>query len=437
MVYVLTMARSSKFDCIISIVKCSVGIGSFVLPYTFSQIGVVPSVLLTCLVAIVTVYTLVLLTECEKLVKNRAYSELSVTINTMLSVDSDSDVENTDNNLSDGSSNDMSFYDNSKRELDVKNLSYADIGFYAFKNNKYISAFIDFIVVATSLGVCIVYMEVMTSMTHQLLQWWGVGMSLRAVHSIFFPVLFVLALCNDFRGLKFTTITGTVAILGGLVSVCIFGLACNRSGRVQLKSHDPWEVLSTNLFYNSPSELLSATPRCLSDIFFLYAIHVVLLPIVQSLKLKRGSVSMGSFGINSGGEEDEEEEGIDDYVVDEGRGKDSCFLFSLGSKRGNFCIVIAFLVITCVNIAFGVVAFLLYDNFEHLSQNILNDIDSSVYMNVVKLLIVLDLLFSIPLVLAASRILLEDKWVAALLALASRRDEGGVFSADSRDNLKL
>jgi len=55
----------SALQAALSMIKCSVGAGSFALPYAFAHTGILLSLCLTCIMAAVSAYSIHLLLEVE------------------------------------------------------------------------------------------------------------------------------------------------------------------------------------------------------------------------------------------------------------------------------------------------------------------------------------------------------------------------------------
>eukprot|EP00455_Lapot_gusevi_P041316 TRINITY_DN477_c0_g1_i1.p1 TRINITY_DN477_c0_g1~~TRINITY_DN477_c0_g1_i1.p1 ORF type:complete len:310 (+),score=98.98 TRINITY_DN477_c0_g1_i1:142-1071(+) len=169
---------------------------------------------------------------------------------------------------------------------------------------------------------------------------------------IMLPFLLALSLLRNLKYLAFTSILGDIAVSLGALFVIVYGA-------VKHGMSSPFDL---------PAARLDTFPAFFSSTVFLFAVHVVALPISQQMK------NSEEFG-----------------------------------RAAKF----SYLFISIVNALFGAAGYMLYgDNTQGL---VLDNLDSGVWSNMVKVLLCVDLFFTIPIVTSAPRELLE----MALLGLDS------------------
>jgi vesicular inhibitory amino acid transporter len=189
---------------------------------------------------------------------------------------------------------------------------------------------------------------------------------------LLFPCVLGLALMRSFRYLAFTSILGDIAVLAGLVGTVSFGIAQGAS-------------------FTPPSELpavnLAGIPQAAGNIAFLFLIHAVLLPIAQSMR----SAPPASLEVAA------------PHVPAE-------------SATQSFASVAwsSYAVITLGNVAFGGVCYALFA--DSTLPNVIQNLQSgSAGVLSIQLLLCIDLLFTIPMVLAAGREICEGYAMASWL----------------------
>jgi amino acid permease len=356
----------------ITIVKCAVGGGSFSLPYAFQLGGVYASFLFTLFLGYLCFHTIDLLIYCEK-----------------------------------------KFIGISRREsphLHYSHLSYSQMGSLAFPHLKVsvrgwegliefhpLSVLINLGIFSTCVGVCVAYIDLIASVYPSLLsnsaasyslanhsqtledpfpspsaspsspsphisQYHYLSPSSPLAHWLLLPLLIPLSLISNYRYLVTTSTLGSIAVYLGLLLVLLNGIHCSSSsGRVSLSQ----PFLQTQSF-----------PQYISRTCFLFAIHIVILPIAQAM-------TPPSY---------------------------------LSFRRVLF---LSYSTISLSNALFGAIVYLLYSSltcslpgpqlFSHgPCPNILDSLSDGVLISTVKALICIDLLFSIPLILSSARELLID-----------------------------
>jgi amino acid permease len=365
----------TPFTTFITIIKCAVGGGSFSLPYAFQLGGVSASFLFTIFLGYLCFYTIDLLIYCE-----RKFITLSRGKN-MIPL--------------------------------VKRLSYSQIGSIAFPHLSFVinstevnlmALLINVGIFLTCLGVCVAYIDIIASIYPSLLlpslssPTIGYVPSTNAssvfspslapsfspsqthltssaspsiYHWLLLPLLLPLCLISNYRYLVTTSAIGAIAVYAGLVLVIIDGWLMSSSP----SAHE--------ISLSQPFIQLSSFSQYLSRTCFLFAIHIVILPIAQDMKPS----SYSSF------------------------------------RRVLF---FSYSVISISNALFGCVVYLLFSAlvcplptslFSHgPCPNILDSLSRGPLISTVKFLICLDLLFSIPLILFSARELL----IGSLLSLLPR-----------------
>eukprot|EP01138_Halocafeteria_seosinensis_P000540 gb/GECG01000554.1/.p1 GENE.gb/GECG01000554.1/~~gb/GECG01000554.1/.p1 ORF type:complete len:699 (+),score=49.09 gb/GECG01000554.1/:1-2097(+) len=196
--------------------------------------------------------------------------------------------------------------------------------------------------VATSLGGCAAYVDFISSTLPTIVS----GIDQFQASLIAFPVLLAMALLRSLRILAFTSIVGNISVTAGLVTVLVSGFLNNGLGMPPL-----WG--SVQGFF-----------RFFGSVAFLFAVHIVFYPVMQSLK-----------------------------------------------DRSNFVptMQVTYTIVTVANGVFGGLCIALFGN--DTQPNVVENMEGSIYTTVVKVVLCADLLFTVPIVLAASRSLLEDSIV--------------------------
>jgi amino acid permease len=219
----------------------------------------------------------------------------------------------------------------------------------------------------TSVGVCVAYVDFIIGVLTGLLR-----CSQFEAMVLLFPCVLGLALMRSFRYLAFTSILGDIAVLAGLVGTVSFGIAQGAS-------------------FTPPSELpavnLAGIPQAAGNIAFLFLIHAVLLPIAQSMR----SAPPASLEVAA------------PHVPAE-------------SATQSFASVAwsSYAVITLGNVAFGGVCYALFA--DSTLPNVIQNLQSgSAGVLSIQLLLCIDLLFTIPMVLAAGREICEGYAMASWL----------------------
>ena len=232
----------------------------------------------------------------------------------------------------------------------------------------------------TSLGVCVAYVDFIAGVLTGLTDY-----SQIEVMMMLFPCVLGLALLRSFRYLAFTSILGDAAVLAGLVGTVSFGIA---------------QGASFTLPSSLPAVNVGGLPQAAGNIAFLFLIHAVILPIAQSMH----SVSPTSTP----------------HATSPGPADPLCAICGGAESRSSpsFASVAwpSYAVITLGNVAFGGVCYALFA--EKTEPNVLQNLQGgSAGVTAIQLLLCVDLLFTIPMVLAAGREICEGYAMASWLGV--------------------
>lgn len=321
----VTSAELSDTQALVCVIKCAVGAGTFTLPYAFLLGGLVFSILGTICIGCISGYSLHLLAACESRVHGSGR------------------------------------YGGKDRV----SITYPLLGEIAFPNFNIalggmsinvMSSSIFTAIVLTSVSVSAVYLDFISTVLSDVLTSRHAAMHTREqVLIVIFPVLLLLIYLRDYSLLSKLSAIGNVSVFAGCITVLVYG-AMNEGINGNLDS----------LLAARPTNV----PAFFGDTSFLFAIHVVMLPLLQKMRNREniGSIILTSYSI-----------------------------------------------ITFVNIGFASTAFLLFANSfcsseDHLGPcgNILGNVSNGAILVTIKLCICVDLLFTIPLVIAASTEVIEN-----------------------------
>ena len=187
------------------------------------------------------------------------------------------------------------------------------------------------------------------------------------------PLVLGLAQIQSFHWLAWTSTLGNVAVLGGAVAVVVAGAYGSTVEGISMAS---WGAL--------PHLKPGGLPRAIGQIAFLFAIHIVTLPILA----EQGSAPAAAR--------------------------------SLG---------IGFGIVTASNVAFGLAAAMLFGL--NTPANVLDALSSGWVLQVVRALLCLDLLLTAPMVLAAGRQVVERFVVGGMReARQARAEARGVLAGE-------
>ena len=319
----------------INVVKCAVGAGSFSVPAAFLSGGFTTGIVSTLLLGVVGAFTSVLLTKAELYVRLRRMR--------------------------------AGFQENEE-------LTYPALAFHAFggRVGSCMQGLCVFGVVVTSLGVCAAYVDFIGEALQQL----DALRSFSPKHLTMstFPVVLSLALLRTFKYLTFTSILGDVAVVCGIVVTV--GVGWSKCG-----------IHTAETLPKAPADW-TAVPQSIATIAFLFLIHVVLLPIANSLRSPP----------------------VDSADLDHSTVELAEMVGEAKVRSFTYVAVVSFIFITVLNVSFGAICVLLFG--ANTKSNVLQNLDNPVWAgNAVRLLLCVDLLFTVPMVLAAGRQLVEGQLV--------------------------
>lgn len=224
-------------------------------------------------------------------------------------------------------------------------------------------------IVATSVGVGAAYLDFIASTLVSIFPSSGVGQTGFMLLTLL-PVL-PLAMVSSYKYLAFTSILGDIAVAAGIVVVVLFGaFGQSDSSDTTTAGGAAWvngtdvaaPPLAPGAWEDGEAPLFNGEGifQVVGSVAFLFAVHIVVLPVVQSMRER------SAFG----------------RVV-------------YGSMAG----------VAVTNTVFGVACAVL---FASLTQpNVIDNLDDGPVSVTVKVLLCVDLLFTIPMVLAAGRQVLE------------------------------
>jgi amino acid permease len=263
---------------------------------------------------------------------------------------------------------------------DNEELTYPALAFHAFGGRAgwCMQSLCVFGVVVTSLGVCAAYVDFIGEALHQLDALRSYDPKILTVAT--FPIVLGLALLRTFKYLTFTSILGDVAVVSGIVVT--IGVGWSKCG-----------IHSPAALPKAPSDW-SEVPKSIATIAFLFLIHVVLLPIASSLR----TPPMDSADLDHSKTE------LAEMVGD--------------AKVRSFTqvAVVSFVFITLLNVSFGAICALLFG--ANTKSNVLQNLNDPAWAgDAVRMLLCVDLLFTVPMVLAAGRQLVEGQLVQGEFAL--------------------
>ena len=265
-----------------------------------------------------------------------------------------------------------------------RRLTYPELLLFTFpgKRGSILHAIAVFGITFTSVGVCVAYIDFIVGVLTGLLR-----RAQYEVMMLLFPCVLGLALLRSFRYLAFTSILGDVAVLAGLVGTVSFGVA-------QGASFTPPSSL--------PAINVAGLPQAAGNIAFLFLIHAVILPIAQSMRSASPPSTPCAASLSKA-------DPVHSIGVNVGGGTDAPPARSFASVAWP-----SYAVITLGNVAFGGICYTLFA--DRTAPNVLQNLQSgSVGVIAIQLLLCVDLLFTIPMVLAAGREICEGYAMATQL----------------------
>mmetsp|Transcript_10570 Transcript_10570/g.25826 ORF Transcript_10570/g.25826 Transcript_10570/m.25826 type:complete len:502 (-) Transcript_10570:174-1679(-) len=248
-------------------------------------------------------------------------------------------------------------------ELDsvrIPRLTYPELMREAFPNakifgNNYMVGFLYAMIIFTSVGVSVAYvLFILSTLNH------GFGWDTSYIILVITAPLLILALIQSFKLLKFTSILGDVAVVAGLVGTIAGGLAHRTLS---------WP---TNIpAFNSSSD--GSVPTGIATLCFMFTIHMLCLPMAQSLE---GDLAH--------------------------------------PKNFRKSVNISFTVIMLLNLAFTLICVCIFaEDSEGIMNPIVKNLSKGKALQAVRMLLCLDLLFTVPMVLAVGREIVEGSIFSA------------------------
>ena len=381
----------STRGAMLTIIKCAIGAGSFSLPRAFMDGGVYISFLTTLFLGFLSAYTLLLLVD-------------SSTISSLLTQCSDG-IEKDLYNIElaavtkETRQKFLSFTykpleERSRIEpmvaTEIQNkarcTTYPEMGSVAFpelnftlRGTKYnfASIIITLGILLTSLGVCAAYVDFIAGTLPEVVRGWTksnhVIFTLNNTPWIIMPIILGFSFLRTLKVLTYTSFFGNLLVLTGCFCVLVLGIIRYHKEVTLDHNFVEWKTL----------------PRYVGGNTFLFAIHVVTLPLMQQMENQNGNQN----------------------------------------KRD--AISRSYMFITLFNAIFGSIGFLFFASstctndqaraYAGPCDNILSSISGGSLLDFVKILVSVDLLFTIPLILAASRAVIEDGILNSTLISNGRR----------------
>jgi len=313
-------------QAILALLKVSTGVGSFTVSKSFLDVGLFISVPLTVVISGMTVITIFMLIKSEELAKELKKRQMG------------------------GGAAYVKL--NEEEQVAEERFLYEQIAAIAFPYPPYLARIlISACITLSIIGICATYLDFLSSIGQMLIyvslnRW----VSRFKLCWLIFPVESFLCSLENYKSLRFTTILGSFAVVFACFVVIIVGFA---SDNIPHPSVEKLMSNSENLI--NPSGISSF----LSSALFVFAVHIVAVPILQSQQDK-------SLIKNS--------------------------------------LVIAYSALATFNIVFGILGILAFENCQ---ENILSSLPSGNLLNLVQVLLCLDLLLTFPLVLAVARGIVE------------------------------
>jgi amino acid permease len=330
--------RFSITEASFALAKCIVGAGCFVLPAAVKSAGLWLGSGCMLLLGVFTWYTISLLAYCAQEHTHRVRQHMSADdwFRHQLKQQNQRQLQQP----------------TARVDVGVEDLHSVEAVDFVTMGRDLIHPFVRHVIrigiLATILGVCAIYLDLIGHLLADVLgdryapfTWWA--WSQRHVQWTLLPLILFLALLKSLRYLAFTSILGDIAVAACALFVIIYG-AQNYSLNPSLPAAD-----------------IQHFPSFFASTVFLFAVHVVALPISQKMQ------SPEEFSRASG---------------------------------------ISFAVLTSLNALFAAFAYMLYG--PDTKTLILDNITGSSLGDAVKVLLCVDLIFTLPIIMTAPRELMES-----------------------------
>jgi amino acid permease len=310
---------------IINLIKCAVGAGSFSLPFAFVQTGIVFGAVSLVVFGIVAAYTMGLLADAEKTAIRLRGALLN-------------DVEKPSTQP--------------QPRMTYPEMMEALFPAASICGRNILSDLVAATIMLTSVGVSIAYcLFIVTTFSKE-----PFSISVDVIILLLCAPVAALAQLRSFKYLAFTSVLGDVAVTAGIVGSVIIGLCNDRSIK--------WP--STNLVKSVNSDF-GDVAKGLATISFLFLVHMVTLPMAQSLN--KDLEEPKSFKVVSW---------------------------------------VSYAFIGGLNLIFTVIAVCIFAEDEGGIANPLTDnLGSGAAAAIIKVLLSIDLLFTIPMIMAVGREIAE------------------------------
>ena len=250
---------------------------------------------------------------------------------------------------------------------------------FKFRGSRYnlASMIITIGILMTSLGVCSAYVDFIAGTLPEVVRGWSqnrhIFLTIDTTPWVVMPIILGFSFLRTMKVLTYTSFFGNLLVLIGCFVVLVLGIIRYHNTVTANHNFVEWQTL----------------PRYVGGNTFLFAIHVVILPLMQQMENQNGN------------------------------------------KNKRDAISGSYMFITSFNAIFGSIGFLLFAKstctndqatpYAGPCDNILSSISGGSILDFVKILVSVDLLFTIPLILAASRAVIEDGILNSALVRVGRR----------------
>lgn len=364
--------KHNSIGAVITIIKCAVGAGCFALPCAFEKGGLWVATIMCLGLGSLSAYTLILLVKCEATISDNIKQRYEVINENIDKFNADDIVNNNSGSIVDAAN--LASHDKTLTYSDLGALIYPEICVVVF-NRKINLVYLIILMstIFTSIGVCVAYINFICE-TVQALS----GISQRTIPLFLMPIILYLSYLKTFKVLAWTSALGDISVVVGCAVIIIYGIQAR-----SYSGHVLHEIVN-----------LTTIPEYFGSVGFLFAIHVVILPILQQLRMN----------VNSN-------EGTTDLL-----------------KQRIIVIIRSFVFITIFNALFGFMGYILFANswcqIDHKQgpcSNVLGNLEGGA-ISTVKVLLCIDLMLTIPMVLASSREIIEKHFFHAFenMTLASK-----------------
>eukprot|EP00616_Rhizochromulina_sp_CCMP1243_P000617 CAMPEP_0118966964 /NCGR_PEP_ID=MMETSP1173-20130426/4402_1 /TAXON_ID=1034831 /ORGANISM="Rhizochromulina marina cf, Strain CCMP1243" /LENGTH=560 /DNA_ID=CAMNT_0006915847 /DNA_START=32 /DNA_END=1714 /DNA_ORIENTATION=+ len=255
----------TDFGTAVSLVKCAIGAGSLALPWAFQQGGLWFSFCFTCVLGVISTYTVGLLITCERKVLRQIHdrrqseeSTVSARRSTELRVPAPHRYL-------------------AQKHANRQQLMYPEVALHAFPDTTFLwrgrtpingaQIIVDVGIVLTAVGVCAAYLDFLAATLPDVLGSWC---NQAYATLLVTPLLIGLVLLRSFRYLSFTAALGDFSVSAALIAVIAYGFANTKDyGYVDfgLRAANP---VGFGRFFGSVS--------------LLFNIQIVVLPVAHAME---------------------------------------------------------------------------------------------------------------------------------------------------------